>query len=166
MIYRTSSGNKWPKRTSHFARASENTNDKISKPQNAVRDTRQRPRLLQRSLVGRERKANKVTTIKLTTQISRFTAHWLTLPHALRGRACFCHRLYINNISRLDINTHESCVTQTHIASEGRARKVLFAVVSVSRFSSPAAFVEKYSLISSNIARLSLDIPVSFVLCQ
>lgn len=53
---------------------------------NAARDTRQRPRLLQRSLVGRERKANKVTTIKLTTQISRFTAHWLTLSQTPRAQ--------------------------------------------------------------------------------
>lgn len=174
-IYRASSVNKRPKRTVHsWARA-------ILHEPRGLRMTRSRSRnavsrckadlrcchchccryccLLLRSLAGRERKANKVTTIKLTAQISRFTAPLTHSPCAPRDRARMC--LLPPTIYQQCIQVGYKYAWITHYAnarSFGRACPegiVCRLYLSIAVFFSRSFRRKVYSL----VARLSLDIP-------
>lgn len=148
--------------TGRFARASEITNDKIPKPQRGF-ETQGKSRCCV-SLAGRERerKANKVTTIKLTAQISRFTA---PLTHSLcTARMC----LLPPTIYQQCIQAGYKYAWITRYANsqlrKGVPGRYCLPSVSLYRgFSSPAAFAEKYIVVQLGYPSISR---VSFALLQ
>lgn len=106
----------------------------VSESHNITRDIRQNSAfccyvLRERWMRETERKANKVTTIKLIVQILRSTAYWFTLS-LYKICACVANNwIYINDLSRLNINTYAWITRYTKSQlREGCVRKVLFAV--------------------------------------